>query len=115
MRRLLLFGTLLIAARTAPLSAQIGSENQRFMEGRKHILFLGGSQYYAHDAVSKAMYTIAKLGAESGLWDVMFRTDFRLVSKKPLDYYRNAKNLNYFDAIMLFTQGEFRLTDEQKA
>jgi type 1 glutamine amidotransferase len=84
------------------------------MEGRKHILFLGGSQYYAHDAVSKAMYTIARLGADSGLWDVMFRTDFRLVSRKPLDHYRNAKNLNYFDAIMLFTQGEFRLTDDQK-
>jgi type 1 glutamine amidotransferase len=27
----------------------------------------------------------------------------------------NAKNLNYFDAIMLYTQGEFRMTDEQKA
>jgi uncharacterized protein len=111
----LLIGALLCAVLPSVLPAQVGSENRRFMEGKKHILFLGGSKYYAHDAVSKAAFTMAKLGEQTGQWDVMFRTDFRLVTKQTFKEYLNAKNLNYFDAIFLFTQGEFPLTDEQKA
>jgi type 1 glutamine amidotransferase len=80
------------------LPAQVGIENRRFMEGKKHILFLGGSKYYAHDAVSKAAFTMAKLG----------------VTKQKFKQYRNAKNLNYFDAVFLYTQGEFPITDDQK-
>jgi type 1 glutamine amidotransferase len=97
------------------LLAQTGSENRPSSAHKKHILFLGGSKYYAHDAVSNAMYAMGKLGEQSGLFDVMFRTDFRLVTKQTFKDYLNAKNLNYFDAVMLFTQGEFPLTAEQKA
>jgi type 1 glutamine amidotransferase len=41
------------------------------------------------------------------------RTDTQLVTKKKLD--GNAKNLNYFDAVMFYTTGELDMDDEQKA
>lgn len=106
---------LVVTGISASLLAQTVSDNRKPSAQQKHILFLGGSKYYAHDAVSKGMYTMAKLGEQSGLFDVMFRTDFRLVTKQQFKDYSNAKNLNYFDAVMLFTQGEFPLTGEQKA
>jgi type 1 glutamine amidotransferase len=80
---------------------------------KKHILFLGGSHFYAHDAVSRAMYTIQKLGDESGLFDVRFHTDVELLTKQPLK--GNKKNLDYFDALFFYTQGDIPLTDQQKA
>ncbi len=80
---------------------------------KKHILFLGGSHYYAHDAVSRAMYTIQKLGDESGLFDVRFHTDVELLTKQPLK--GNKKNLDYFDALFFYTQGDIPMTDQQKA
>lgn len=98
-----------------PGASNAAKENDRFIDGRKHILFLGHSKYYDHDAVSKAMYTMYKLGEESGLFDVTFRTDYKLVTKQRIPHYRNQKNLNFFDAVMLFTQGELLLDDQQKA
>ncbi len=80
---------------------------------KKHILFLGGSTEYAHDAVSHAMYTMEKLGEESGLFDVRFHTDMELLTKQ--DLKANKKNLNWFDAVMFYTQGDLPLTDQQKA
>lgn len=80
---------------------------------KKHILFLGGSTQFAHDSVSHAMYTMEKIGQESGVFDVRFRTDLELVTKKELK--GNRKNLDWFDAVMFYTQGDLPLTDEQKA
>src|ERR1700732_210321 len=42
------------------------------------------------------------------------RTDTQLITKKKLAA-GNAKNLDYFDAIYLYTTGELPLDDEQKA
>lgn len=80
---------------------------------KKHILFLGGSAEYAHDAVSRAMYAMEKIGQESGLFDVRFHTDLELVTKQELK--GNKKNLNWFDAVMFYTQGDLPLSDQQKA
>ncbi len=80
---------------------------------KKHILFLGASRDWAHDSVSHAMYTMEKIGQESGLFDVRFHTDIELLTKKELE--SNKKNLDYFDALMFFCQGDLPLTDEQKA
>ena len=80
---------------------------------KKHILFLGGAQGFAHDSVSRAMYTLQKLGDESGLFDVRFHTDMELVTKEKLK--GNKKNLDWFDAVMFCTQGDLPLTDQQKA
>ena len=80
---------------------------------KKRILFLGGSDAFAHDSVSDAMYTMAKIGRESGLFEVRFHTDLELVTKQPLK--GNKKNLDWFDAVMFYTQGDLPLTDQQKA
>lgn len=80
---------------------------------KKHILFLGGSARFAHDTVSKGMYTFEKIGAESGLFDVRFHTDMELVTKQKLG--GNKKNLDWFDVVVFYTQGDLPITEQQKA
>jgi type 1 glutamine amidotransferase len=80
---------------------------------RKKLLFIGEVKGFEHDSVSHAMATIEKLGQQSGLWDTYLRTDSELLTKRKLE--GNAKNLNYFDAVMFYTTGELDLNDEQKA
>ena len=82
-------------------------------DGKKHILALGGSETFAHDSVSHAMFTLAKIGERSGLFDVRFHTDTRLLTKQKLR--GNRKNLDYYDAVFFYTQGDLPLTDDQKA
>lgn len=81
--------------------------------GKKHLLVLGASDFFAHDSVSHAMFTMAKIGERTGLFDVRFRTDFELLSKEKLG--GNRKNLDYFDAVLFYTQGDLDLSDAQKA
>ena len=64
----------------------------------KHVLVIGETKGFEHDSVSAAMAAIYDMGKESGLWDAMLRTDTELLTKK--DMQRNAKNLNYFDAVI---------------
>ncbi|HUE04611.1 MAG TPA: ThuA domain-containing protein [Bryobacteraceae bacterium] len=80
---------------------------------RKKLLFIGEVKGFEHDSVSHAMATIEKLGQQSGLWDTYLRTDSELLTKLKLG--NNAKNLNYFDAVMFYTTGDLDLNDEQKA
>ena len=80
---------------------------------KKHLLVLGGSDFFAHDAVSHAMFTMAKIGERTGLFDVRFRTDTELMTKQKLR--GNRKNLDYFDAVMFYTQGDLKVSEEQKA
>jgi uncharacterized protein len=80
---------------------------------KKHLLFVGQSAGYTHDSISHGMATMARIGDTSGLFDVTFRTDVELISKKKLE--RNAKNLDYFDAVMFYTTGELPLDASQKA
>ena len=82
-------------------------------DGKRHLLVLGGSSFFAHDSVSHAMFTMAKIGERTGLFDVRFRTDMELVTKRKLR--GNRKNLDYFDAVMFYTQGDLELSDEQKS
>jgi uncharacterized protein len=80
---------------------------------KKKLLFIGEVKGFQHDSVSHAMATIERLGQESGLWDTYLRTDTQLVTKEKLG--GNAKNLDYFDAVMFYTTGELDMNDEQKA
>ncbi len=80
----------------------------------KHILVIGQTKGFEHDSVSDGMAAIYDLGRDSGLWDATLRTDTELLTKKDLG--RNAKNLNYFDALVFVsTTGELDLDDSQKA
>ena len=79
----------------------------------KHVLVIGQTKGFEHDSVPYAMNAIFNMGKESGLWDTMMRTDTELLTKKDLG--RNAKNLNYFDAVIFSsTTGELDMDDSQK-
>ncbi len=80
---------------------------------RKHLLAIGEVKGFQHDSVSHALATIERLGRESGLYDTYIRTDTQLVTKQKIAA-GNAKNLNYFDAVVFYTTGELDMDDQQK-
>lgn len=80
---------------------------------RKKILAVGEVKGFQHDSVSHALASFERWGKESDLWDTYIRTDTQLITKKKLQ--GNAKNLDYFDAVVFYTTGELPLDDEQKA
>jgi type 1 glutamine amidotransferase len=80
---------------------------------RKKLLAIGQSKGFEHDAVSHGLATLWKIGQDSGLWDTYIRTDTELITKKKLG--NNAKNLDYFDAVVFYTTLELDLTADQKS
>ncbi len=80
---------------------------------KKKVLAVGMSVGWQHDSVSDALATIYNLGKETGIWDTYIRTDTELITKKKLE--RNAKNLDFFDAVFFMTTGELPLDSSQKA
>jgi type 1 glutamine amidotransferase len=82
---------------------------------KKHVLVIGQTKGFEHDSVPDAMAAVYNLGKKSGLWETYIRTDTEWITKKKVDR-GNAKNLNYFDAIVFAsTTGELDLDDSQKA
>src|SRR5262245_12487948 len=59
------------------------------------------------------MPTLYMLGRSSGLWNTQLRTDCTAITRKPLKW--EAKNLDAFDAIVFFTDGDLDLDASQKA
>lgn len=93
---------------------------------RKHVLAWADVQHgYQHDSISHALAVLERLGRESGVYDMFFRTDSQLITKQPIDFGPGvgiatgeallARNLNYFDAIFFFGVREIELTPSQKA
>jgi type 1 glutamine amidotransferase len=87
----------------------------------KTILALGdvSTAGFQHDSLSHALSTIEEMGLRAGLYDTMIRTDPQLVTSGEiaaatgtLTFY---KNLQDFDAVVLLTAGEPRLTPQQKS
>ena len=109
--RLLRFTSIMAmaAALAVPLSAQ-NQQNQQ--SKRKKILAIGEVKGFQHDSVSHALASIERWGKETGLWDTYIRTDSQLITKQKLG--GNAKNLDYFDAVIFYTTGELPMNDEQK-
>src|SRR6185436_8641716 len=84
------------------------------VEKPKHnLLFIGQANGYQHEAISTAMATFYNLGRSTGLWNTYLRTDCTALTKKPLKW--EAKNINAFDAIVFFTDGELDMDALQKA
>jgi len=79
----------------------------------KRLLFIGESKGFQHDSISYAAGTLWKLGHDNKLWEMYIRTDTQLITKKKLE--GNAKNLDYFDAVVFYTTGELDMDDSQKA
>src|SRR5262245_3802675 len=71
---------------------------------KRQLLFIGQAKGYQHEAISAAMVTFYNLGRSSGLWATQLRTDCAAITKKPLKW--EAKNLDAFDAIVFFTDGD---------
>lgn len=80
---------------------------------RKKILAIGAVEGFQHDAVSHGLATIWKIGQDTGLFDTYIRTDTQLITKKKLT--GNAKNLDFFDAVLFYTTGELEMDAQQKA
>jgi type 1 glutamine amidotransferase len=82
-------------------------------EKKRRLLVVGQSKGYQHESISTAMVTLYNLGRSSKKWDTVFRTDCTAITKKPLKY--GAKNLDAFDAVVFFTDGDLDMDDSQKA
>ena len=82
-------------------------------EKKRSLLVVGQSKGYQHESISTAMVTLYNLGRSSKKWDTVFRTDCTAITKKPLKY--GAKNLDAFDALVFFTDGNLDMDDSQKA
>src|SRR5262249_27585719 len=82
-------------------------------ERKRNLLVIGQSKGYQHESITDAMATLYSIGRASGKWDTCFRTDCKNVTKKALKW--GTKNLNDFDAIVFFTDGDLDMDDSQKA
>lgn len=95
--------------------------------GKKRLLVIAdlstGNQS-AHMAVSHAASVIEQIGRQSGAYVAFIRTDTDWVTKgetwgkgnyaKGSRSQARGKNLDYFDAVLFYTNGETNLTPEQK-
>ena len=79
---------------------------------KKKVVAIGAVKGFQHDATSHGLATIWKIGQESGLFDTYIRTDTELITKQKLG--KNAKTLDFFDAIVFYTSGELDMDDQQK-
>src|SRR5581483_7475512 len=69
---------------------------------------------YQHDSISHALAVMERVGRESGAYEMFLRTDSQWITREPVAApARNARNLNYFDAIFYFGTGD-NLTPAQK-
>src|SRR5258708_10410865 len=99
---------LVLAESLEGVNAIFGEEKKK-----RRLLVIGQSKGYQHDSISTAMATLYNLGKESHQWDTFFRTDCTAITKKPLKW--EAKNLDAFDAVAFFTDGDLDMDDSQKA
>jgi uncharacterized protein len=81
----------------------------------KHVLVISETKGFEHDSIPDAMVNIWKMGHDTKLWETTLRTDTELITKKEIKN-RNAKTLNYFDALVFAsTTGELDMDDSQKS
>src|SRR5258705_126195 len=80
---------------------------------KHNLLFIGQAKGYQHESISTAMATLYNLGRSSGLWNTSLRTDCTAITKKPLKW--EARNLDAYDAIVFFTDGDLDMDASPKA
>jgi len=86
---------------------------QTLEKPKRNLLFIGRAKGYQHEAISTAMATLYNLRRSSGQWKTMLRTDCTAITKKPLKW--EAKNLDAYDAVVFFTDGDLDMDASQKA
>jgi type 1 glutamine amidotransferase len=82
-------------------------------EKKRNLLIIGQSKGYQHDSISSAMATLYNVGRSSGKWNTVFKTDCTSITKKPLKW--GTKNLDGYDAVAFFTDGDLDMDESQKA
>jgi type 1 glutamine amidotransferase len=96
------------------MAVGLGTVNASFAQEKiRRLLVIGQSKGYEHDSISTAMATLYNIGRRSHLWETTFRTDCAAITKKPRKW--GARNLNDFDAVAFFTDGDLDMDDAQKA
>jgi uncharacterized protein len=119
---------LLIGAEQAPQSANMIPRSYRDVYAEKKRLLiiadLSTGNQIAHMGVSHAIAVIEQLGRKSGAYVSFIRTDTDLITKGEVwgkgDYAKGGKkqsktrNLDYYDAVLFYTNGETNLSDQQK-
>jgi type 1 glutamine amidotransferase len=96
------------------LAVGLGAANAAAAPAKqRRLLVIGQSKGYEHDSISTAMATLYNIGRRSLQWETFFRTDCAAITKKPRKW--GAKNLDAFDAVAFFTDGDLDLDDTQKA
>src|SRR5215470_3321662 len=92
----------------------LGAVSPAFAQEKpRRLLVIGQSKGYEHDSISTAMATLYNIGRRGHLWETYFRTDCAAITKKPRKW--GAKNLDAFDAVAFFTDGDLDMDDSQKA
>src|ERR1700721_2890781 len=110
---LLIFAGFALAQDPPAVDSSIAPPPQAKQIHLKHLLVISQTKGFEHDSISAAMVAIYNMGHDSGLWDATLRTDTGSITKKTLE--RNAKNLDYFDALVFVsTTGELDLDETQK-
>jgi type 1 glutamine amidotransferase len=96
------------------IAVSLGVANAAFAQDKqRRLLVIGQSKGYEHDSISTAMATLYNLGRRGHQWETFFRTDCAVITKKPRKW--GAKNLDAFDAVAFFTDGDLDMDDSQKA
>src|SRR5579871_1336134 len=96
------------------LAVGVGAAEAAFAQDKpRRLLVIGQSKGYEHDSISTAMATLYNIGRRGHLWETYFRTDCAAITKKPRKW--GARNLNDFDAVAFFTDGDLDMDDSQKA
>ena len=129
---LLALSVLPLLAGAAPQQAPSSASNpprgyQDVYAGQKRLLIIAdlstGNQI-AHMGVSHAVSMIEQIGRKSGAYVSFIRTDTDLVTKGEVwgkfDYAKGGtkqsrtRNLDYYDAVLFYTNGETNLSPQQK-
>jgi type 1 glutamine amidotransferase len=96
------------------LTVGLGVVNATFgQEKQRRLLVIGQSKGYEHDSISTAMATLYNIGRRSHQWETFLRTDCAVITKKTRKW--GAKNLNAFDAVAFFTDGDLDMDEGQKS
>ena len=94
-----------------PGFSQSGAQAQH---GKRILAWADVTTSYQHDSISHALATIERLGRESKAFETYIRTDSQWITKQPVAApARNARNLDYFDAIFFIGTGD-NLNSQQK-
>ncbi len=130
MKRLILAATALLSltGQAPPPDRKPPPGYEDVYAGKKRLLVIADistGQQTAHTAISHAASVIEQIGRASGAYVTFIRTDTDLITRGEVwgkgDYAKGGskaskgRNLDYYDAVLFYTNGETNLSDAQKA